>query len=51
MPDEFKILLYFIGVVAIGISFGVLTVIPAYAFITIGGGLILYPLWERLFLK
>jgi hypothetical protein len=51
MPDEFKVLLYFIGILAIGISVGILIAVPAYAFITIGSGLIFYPLWERLFMK
>lgn len=53
MPNELKIILYFIGIVAIGISVGVLATEPepAYSFITIGVGLIVYPLWERFFVE
>lgn len=46
MNDDLKIILYFIGVVFIAVSFGVLTGVPAYSFITIGSGLIIFPLWE-----
>lgn len=47
MPDVIKIFLYFIGLVMCGVSIGVLTITPPYAFLTIGTGLLVFPWVEK----
>lgn len=51
LSDELKILMYFVGVTMIAISVAVLSSIPACGFIIAGSGLIIYPIYEMMFIN